>query len=103
MLAILLVVLFVLAVAVASLGIVWRGWVMTKLWAWFVVPVFGLPALGLAAAIGLSLTIGFFTYQYSDTVQEKRKGYAATAYPLGVVFLYPAVLLGIGWIVTLFM
>ena len=32
-----------------------RAFVFLKLWAWFIVPVFGLPALGYASAIGLSL------------------------------------------------
>ena len=33
-----------------------RAWCITKLWAWFVVPM-GLPAIGLLAAIGLTMTI----------------------------------------------
>lgn len=35
-----------------------QGWVLTYLWAWFVVPLFHAPVLSLPAAIGLRLTVG---------------------------------------------
>lgn len=38
---------------------VWRGFVLTKLWAWFVVP-FGPEPIGIAHAIGLSLAVVVF-------------------------------------------
>mgnify|MGYP001608142649 CR=1 FL=1 len=34
------------------------AWVLAKLWAWFVVPLFGLPALSLPYAIGLGALVG---------------------------------------------
>jgi len=37
-----------------------RGFVLSTMWAWFVVPL-GLPAIGIALAIGLSLTVGLFS------------------------------------------
>jgi len=33
-----------------------RGWCITKLWLWFVVPL-GFPGLGILGAIGLTMTI----------------------------------------------
>lgn len=50
-------------IAVFSL---WEGIVLKFLWAWFIVPTFGVAALGLAPAIGLCLIIGYITYQYSS-------------------------------------
>ena len=52
----------VIGVLVATAFVViLRGWVLTQLWAWFVTPTLGLPALGVAAAIGLSLIVGHFS------------------------------------------
>ena len=42
-----------------ALSSIYHGFVLTKLWGWFVVPTFSLPLLSLPAAIGLSLIIGF--------------------------------------------
>ena len=36
------------------------GYIITKLWAWFVVPVFHLPYLSVYQAVGLSMTAGIF-------------------------------------------
>ncbi|MEX1061603.1 MAG: hypothetical protein WEC39_00590 [Patescibacteria group bacterium] len=76
-----------------------RGWVLTKLWAWFIMPVFGLPSLGIAPAIGFALIVGFFSSVDSeeDPTVEKfaellLKGVITTFYFL--VF---------GWLVSLFM
>lgn len=37
------------------------GLVLTDLWAWFIVPTFGLDPLSLPAAIGLSIIVGYLT------------------------------------------
>lgn len=36
--------------------IVLRAWCITKMWLWFVVPL-GVPAIGIAGAIGLVMTV----------------------------------------------
>lgn len=48
-----------------------RAFVFLKLWAWFIVPVFGLPALGYASAIGLSLVAAML--QNHNVAKEKHK------------------------------
>ena len=35
----------------------WAGFTVSVLWGWFVVPIFGLPALTVAQAYGLALVI----------------------------------------------
>ena len=40
-----------------------RGYVITLLWAWFVMPTFGLPILTIGYAIGLSGLVSFLTLQ----------------------------------------
>lgn len=37
-----------------------RGFVMSILWGWFVTPVFGISSPGLAACLGLSITVDAF-------------------------------------------
>lgn len=38
---------------------IWRGFVLTKMWGWFITP-FGVHQIGLAHAIGISLTASVF-------------------------------------------
>jgi len=39
------------------------GWTLATLWAWFMVSTFGLPHIGVAQAIGLSIVVRVITYQ----------------------------------------
>lgn len=41
-----------------------RGWVFSLLWQWFIVPIFHLPAIGVAQAIAISLVVSHLTYQH---------------------------------------
>lgn len=34
-----------------------RGFTLMKIWQWFVVPIFGLPSIGIAEALGLALLL----------------------------------------------
>jgi hypothetical protein len=43
----------IIAFPVAALD----GWVLTKMWAWFVMPLFPVPALHVWMAAGLALTV----------------------------------------------
>ena len=74
-----------------------NGFVLTKLWAWFIVP-FGLPELGLAQAIGIAMVIGFLTNQHiPDNKDEKAWK------PFITLYVGPFLTLFAGYIVTLFM
>lgn len=74
---------------------VWRGFVLTYLWSWFVVGYFHVPPLSIPIAIGLSLIAGFFsTHQKNDETLGNTLAMAVFA---------PAMTLFIGWIVTKFM
>ena len=41
-------------------GVLVRGLCLSVLWGWLIVPVFHLPRLSIAAALGLSLVLNFF-------------------------------------------
>lgn len=46
------------------LTILWQGFVFSKLWAWFMVPIFGLPLVNLPQSIGILLIGGLMSYQF---------------------------------------
>lgn len=48
---------------------VWRGYVLSIVWSWFIIP-FGFDELGVAHAIGLSMAISMFTYAGSDSKDQ---------------------------------
>lgn len=86
---------FCLLIAAAA---VWRGYVLSILWSWFIVPAFGLPALTVPLAIGLSLLVGFLTAQRLKKDKDFDWGAA-----IGHLIFGPAMVLLIGWCVTRFM
>lgn len=78
---------------VSSLSALVSGYVVSTLWGWFIVPVFGIKALSIPQAIGLSLVTGYLTHQ---TMPEDT---ASTAAKITNVILYPMFALGIGYVV----
>lgn len=74
------------------------GFVLTKLWLWFAVPIFSVQALTLLQAIGLSLLVGFFTVPcmkaaQSDTLSEYYGAWFARTFIInGFALLF-------GWII----
>ncbi len=98
-LAAILAIVGIMAVMIAILSI-WRGFVLVKLWTWFVVPTFGLPALTMAPAIGFSLLVGFLVYQYSAADSAAETNNKNVAF-VGVI--YPLIVLVIGYVVHLCM
>jgi hypothetical protein len=54
---------------------VYKAWVVTMLWAWFIVAVFGAPPIGIAVVMGLTLLARFIglpsvEFKDLDTVGE---------------------------------
>jgi hypothetical protein len=80
----------------------WRAFVFIKLWAWFAIPIFGLPALGLAAAMGLSILIGFLVV--SAPMNDKKHEYGEIiAHQVVTGTLLPLFALLFGWVIHFFM
>lgn len=63
-------VLLLLLFAIPILSII-RGFALSYLWGWFIVP-FGLPEIGVAWAIGISMIVAYLTYEnpYQGTSEE---------------------------------
>jgi hypothetical protein len=67
-----------------------RGFCLSVLWGWLIVPVFGLPKLTIAAALGVALVINYFL----RTTKEGGN--------ILNVFAEGAVVLGLGYLFHLF-
>lgn len=45
---------------------IWQGFVISRLWQWFIVPLFEVKGLSIPQAIGLALFAGMFTNESSS-------------------------------------
>lgn len=70
------------------------GFVGMKLWAWFIVPVFGLPALTWGQAYGIALLVGLFTHQvHLPTNKDERTTTEKAVHAIGACLIPWACLL----------
>jgi len=76
------------------------GWVVMKLWEWFILPTFtSAPSINLATGIGFSLLAGFATrtYRYDYKPESEKSKHLIAQMIFAYVGPFLAVL--IGWIV----
>jgi len=95
----------VLAYSLVALivGALLNGWVLTKLWAWFVAPVFGVQTLTLIPAIGLSLVVAYLTHQQRKNNNKGKDTTTLIAENIGEIVVYPLFVLLVSWVVVQFM
>ncbi|MDP1688621.1 MAG: hypothetical protein Q8L47_00620 [bacterium] len=74
-----------------------NGLALKLLWGWFMVPIFGLPLISLAEAIGICLIVGFLTSQYIPKKDEENN--EALIHSIAS----PVTAIVFGWIIHLFM
>lgn len=62
---------FLLSIAVSLFG----GFILTKMWGWFIAPKFGLPQIGIVEAVGISTVVNFVLIgvHLSNAYAEARK------------------------------
>ncbi len=89
---------FVSIFAAAIVATIWGGYVLSVLWGWFMVPIFALPALSIAQAIAVKLTVRVITYTDYTTA---KKGDDEKEVWLDIIkaFFIPLVVLGLAWII----
>ena len=75
-----------------------NGLVISVLWGWFMVPLFGLPPLAIAQAIGVGLVVALLTHQAQPYQQGNQDNMG-----LLIIFAKPAMFLLMGWIVRMFL
>jgi hypothetical protein len=74
---------------------IFSGYVFSVLWGWFIVSTFGLPAIGIAVALGIILVA-----RYATMVPRKLKEEDAIQ---GVMWFKPLFALLVGFILKSFM
>lgn len=90
----------VLYLLLGPVAVIWRGYVLSVLWAWFMVPL-GMRPIGIALAIGLSLVASLLTgTAFLDTSKEHREPLENVLNAIAMAALVPALGLLIGWIVS---
>ena len=94
---------FMFMTAFVALNAVFSGWAFAILWGWFAVPIFGLPPLTIAAAIGVSLLAGYLTHQYRPEKTEPGQHWKRFAEIIGYAILKPLLCLAVGWVVKQWM
>jgi hypothetical protein len=79
------------SIIAAPVYFLWCGFVLSKLWFWFVVPSFGFPALTVVNAAGICLIVRFMkNYKLGDTKDDEFKRIRSA-------FIFPLISLSIGW------
>jgi len=86
---------FLIGLILLSISTIWKGFVLTKLWLWFIVPFFGLHPLSIPFAIGFFLILRFLS-GYSEDNRD-------TTQLLVGQFGGPLLILIFGFILTFFL
>lgn len=77
------------AIALVVLLAIQQAWAISILWGWFIVPL-GVPAIGIAAAVGVSVTVSALRGRRKGPDDEGWKALAKAA-------LQPWFCLAVGW------
>lgn len=88
---------FLILLPAVVISTAWSGYVLSILWGWFIVPVFHLPALSIAQAVGMAIVIGMVTRDL-NVKREDQDMASAISVPL----VYNLLMLVIGWVVHQF-
>ena len=93
-----------IALLFMPLSILLHGFVLTKLWFWFMIPIFNVPTLSIPQIYGLSILICFFIrdsslarIQIEEFSKEELISYYINPYVGSAIFLL------VGWIISLFL
>lgn len=97
------IILTIAVILMVVCGALVQGFVLSKMWEWFLIPL-GCNPLNWINAVGLALMIRWLTWQPRDKKKEDDTNKNEEALQkLGGAFIYPFVILGLGWIAHCFM
>jgi len=94
--------LVLFAVLSVVVGSIMNGWAISVLWRWFIVGVFGLPLLSIPQAIGFALVIRVLTHQ-SKPKEPEKSTIELVVEIIATGILSPLMVVGLGYIVSLFL
>jgi hypothetical protein len=96
--------LLILAFLLGMVSAAIQAFVATYLWAWFIVPTFGLPPLGLVTAMGISLLISLlFRSRPEEDDDDVAATFERSVKRVMISVIYSVVTLGVGFLYQLFM
>lgn len=75
-----------------ALSAIFNGWIFSNLWLWFIVPIFHLPELGIAQAIGVSFVVSCLQ-AHSKPEDDPKK----VAKNITTSWVAKLILLGVAW------
>lgn len=91
--------LLTIVIVSVIVSVLMNGWVLSILWGWFISPLFGLPPLSVASAIGLALIFGMFM-RTDNLNEDKTKNLGEMiVFLVAQAVLSPLFTLFVGWIV----
>lgn len=94
----------ILAVVVGLIVLLlYEGWIFQTLWGWFVATTFGIQALSLPQALGLSIFVSLITWKLPPKEDPNQTSTESFVRASVIPILSWTVLLLIGYIVTFFM
>ena len=80
----------------------WTGFVLSKLYNWFVLPIQGAPALSIGNMLGISLIVNLLLYnmakQSDETVKNAKSWSEAFSATFANMLFIPAGFLLFGWL-----
>ena len=80
------------------------GFVLSVLWRWFIIPIFSLPPLSIPQATGIAIIVEFLTTYQDQRQGEDDKGLTEKIIKsLFYAICYPMIILGLGWVIQLFL
>lgn len=77
-------------------GVIWHGYVLSVLWGWFIVTIFGMAPLSIPQAMGIACIAGFMKSN-RRFVKDERSRSEKMLELMFVAFLAPIVSLGFGY------
>jgi hypothetical protein len=93
---------FVTVVLAVIVSAIIRGFIFSKLWLWFIVPIFQMQPLRVVEAIGIMSLIEFFLIK-KDKNNNEEKFWETLLSSMLFVMITSGFTLLFGWIVTLFL
>lgn len=91
-----------LIILLIPLAFIFSGYTISVLWLWFVVPSFGLAALSIPQAMGISLIVSYLTHQLPKK-DEKEDSKNELWRAIGFSLVRPFLALAIGWLILQWM
>lgn len=84
----------------------WTGFVLLKLYGWFILPIQGAPAVTLGNMVGVSLILNLILYNVSkasSAVMEKAESWVDVfSDSFSKMLMVPAIFLFFGWLYQIF-